>query len=83
MTLDALIMDGLHSDLGAGIVRVSMPCAADAAMHGQGTQRLTNTRAHTVGCLRRVKGAIAVARAVMEHTSHSLLVGEKATGLGV
>jgi hypothetical protein len=49
VTLDAMIMDGATSDLGA------------------------------VGCLRRVKSAIAVARAVMVHTSHSLLVGEKAT----
>lgn len=32
-----------------------------------------------VGCLRRVRSAISVARAVMEHTSQSLLVGEKAT----
>ena len=49
VTLDAMIMDGATSDLGA------------------------------VGCLRRVKSAISVARAVMVHTSHSLLVGEKAT----
>jgi N4-(beta-N-acetylglucosaminyl)-L-asparaginase len=32
-----------------------------------------------VGCLRRVRSAISVARAVMEHTSQSILVGEKAT----
>lgn len=29
-----------------------------------------------VGDLRRVKNAVAVARAVMEHTQHTLLVGE-------
>lgn len=29
-----------------------------------------------VGDLRRVKNAVGVARAVMEHTRHSLLVGE-------
>lgn len=37
---------------------------------------------HDVGAvadLRRVKGAIAVARSVMEHTTHTLLVGEQAT----
>ena len=28
------------------------------------------------GCLRRIPSAIAVARAVMEHTEHTLLVGE-------
>ncbi|XP_050726312.1 N(4)-(Beta-N-acetylglucosaminyl)-L-asparaginase-like isoform X3 [Eriocheir sinensis] len=36
---------------------------------------------HDVGAvadLRRVKGAIAVARSVMEHTTHTLLVGEQA-----
>lgn len=32
-----------------------------------------------VGGLRRVKNAIGVARAVMEHTAHSLLVGDKAS----
>ena len=32
-----------------------------------------------VGCLRRVKPAMRVARRVLERTSHSLLVGEKAT----
>lgn len=37
---------------------------------------------HDVGAvadLRRVKGAIAVARKVMEHTTHTLLVGDQAT----
>ena len=29
-----------------------------------------------VGCLRRVKSAIAVARAVMDHTQHTLMVGD-------
>lgn len=32
-----------------------------------------------VGCLRRIKPAMRVARAVLDHTKHSLLVGEKAT----
>ncbi|XP_072904149.1 N(4)-(beta-N-acetylglucosaminyl)-L-asparaginase-like [Hemitrygon akajei] len=32
-----------------------------------------------VGNLRRIKSAISVARAVMEHTTHSLLVGESAS----
>eukprot|EP01125_Pyxidicula_operculata_P012712 TRINITY_DN4189_c0_g1_i1.p1 TRINITY_DN4189_c0_g1~~TRINITY_DN4189_c0_g1_i1.p1 ORF type:complete len:337 (-),score=30.07 TRINITY_DN4189_c0_g1_i1:36-1046(-) len=35
--------------------------------------------AGSVGCLRRVKGAIAVARAVMEHTHETLIVGDLAT----
>ena len=30
----------------------------------------------SVGCLRRVKSAISVARAVMNYTKHTLLVGE-------
>ena len=29
-----------------------------------------------VGCLKNIKNAIGVARAVMEHTSHTLLVGD-------
>ncbi|EKX47020.1 hypothetical protein GUITHDRAFT_162876 [Guillardia theta CCMP2712] len=36
-----------------------------------------------VGCLRNIRNAISVARSVMEHTSHSLLVGEKATSYAV
>ncbi|ELU16755.1 hypothetical protein CAPTEDRAFT_112426, partial [Capitella teleta] len=32
-----------------------------------------------VGCLKRVQQAARVARAVMDHTAHSLLVGEDAT----
>ena len=36
-----------------------------------------------VGCLRNIKSAMAVARAVLERTSHSLLVGEKATQFAV
>lgn len=32
-----------------------------------------------VGALRRIKDVISVARAVMEHTTHTLLVGEQAT----
>ena len=30
----------------------------------------------SVGCLRRIKSAISVARSVMEHSTHTLLVGE-------
>ncbi len=30
----------------------------------------------SVGCLRRIKDAIRVARAVMDYTTHTLLVGE-------
>ena len=29
-----------------------------------------------VGCLKKVNNAIGVARAVMDHTSHTLLVGD-------
>ena len=36
-----------------------------------------------VGCLRRIKPAIRVARKVMEKTRHTLLVGEKATEFAV
>ena len=36
-----------------------------------------------VGCLRRIKPAIRVARRVLERTKHSLLVGEKATSFAV
>ena len=36
-----------------------------------------------VGCLRRVKGAASVARAVLDHTRHTLLVGELATQFAV
>jgi len=32
-----------------------------------------------VGCLKNVKNAIGVARAVMDHTSHTLLVGDDGT----
>lgn len=32
-----------------------------------------------VGCLRRIKSAMRVARRVMEHTRHTLLVGDRAT----
>ena len=53
VTLDAMIIDGATSDMGA------------------------------VGCLRRVRSAISVARLVMEHTTHSILVGEKATEFAV
>lgn len=33
----------------------------------------------SVGCLRRIKSAISVARAVMNYTKHTLLVGELGT----
>ncbi|KAJ8298233.1 hypothetical protein KUTeg_024764, partial [Tegillarca granosa] len=36
-----------------------------------------------VGCLRKIKSAIAVARAVMDHTDHTLLAGELATQFAV
>lgn len=36
-----------------------------------------------VGALRRIKNAISVARHVLEHTKHSLLVGELATQFAV
>ena len=36
-----------------------------------------------VGCLRRIKPAIRVARKVLEKTKHTLLVGEKATAFAV
>ena len=35
--------------------------------------------AGSVACLRGVREAVSVARGVMEHTSHTLLAGEKAT----
>ncbi len=35
--------------------------------------------AGAVGCLRRVKNAVGVARKVLEHTTHTLIVGELAT----
>ncbi|XP_055333511.1 N(4)-(Beta-N-acetylglucosaminyl)-L-asparaginase-like isoform X1 [Paramacrobiotus metropolitanus] len=36
-----------------------------------------------VGCLRRIKDAVSVARAVLERTTHTLLVGEDATKFAV
>ena len=36
-----------------------------------------------VGCLRNIKPAVSVDRAVLDHTEHSLLVGEKATQFAV
>lgn len=36
-----------------------------------------------VGALRNVKGAIGVARAVMDHTKHTLLVGDQATAFAL
>ncbi|KAL6069958.1 N(4)-(Beta-N-acetylglucosaminyl)-L-asparaginase isoform X1 [Balamuthia mandrillaris] len=37
----------------------------------------------SVGCLKRIKSAIAVARSVMEHTEETLLVGEDATKFAI
>nr|BAX00386.1 aspartylglucosaminidase [Aurelia sp. SETO] len=37
----------------------------------------------SVGCLRRIKSAISVARSVMEHSTHTLLVGEGATQFAI
>ncbi|XP_004364899.2 aspartylglucosaminidase [Capsaspora owczarzaki ATCC 30864] len=37
----------------------------------------------SIGCIKRVKSAISVARKVMEHTTHTLLVGEDATRFAV
>jgi N4-(beta-N-acetylglucosaminyl)-L-asparaginase len=37
----------------------------------------------SVGCLKRVKSAISVARAVMEYSEHTLLVGKDATNFAV
>jgi isoaspartyl peptidase/L-asparaginase-like protein (Ntn-hydrolase superfamily) len=37
----------------------------------------------SVGALREVKSAISVARKVLEHTSHTMLVGEQATEFAV
>lgn len=39
--------------------------------------------AGAVGCLKRIKSAISVARAVMEHTEHTFLVGEDATQFAI
>jgi N4-(beta-N-acetylglucosaminyl)-L-asparaginase len=36
-----------------------------------------------VGCLKRVKSAISVARAVLTHTKHTILVGEDATDFAI
>lgn len=36
-----------------------------------------------VGALRRIKSAISVARHVLEHTKHSILVGESATQFAI
>lgn len=36
-----------------------------------------------VGCLRNVKNAIGVARKVLDHTGHTMLVGELATDFAV
>ncbi|XP_031564961.1 N(4)-(Beta-N-acetylglucosaminyl)-L-asparaginase-like isoform X2 [Actinia tenebrosa] len=63
-TLDAMIMDGSKDPLGLrGFI---IP------------PRLTHSSAG-VGCLKRIKNAIGVARAVMNYTKHSLLVGDDAT----
>jgi len=39
--------------------------------------------AGAVGCLKRIKSAISVARNVMEHTEHTFLVGEDATQFAI
>lgn len=36
-----------------------------------------------VGALRRIKDAISVAKDVMKHTTHSLLVGDQATSFAL
>lgn len=36
-----------------------------------------------VGCLRRIKSAISVARSIMNHTTHTLLVGEEAAQFAI
>ena len=43
----------------------------------------TNMNVGAVGCLRRVKNAIGVARKVLENTHHSFLAGELATEFAV
>ena len=42
-----------------------------------------NLNVGAVGCLRNIKPAMSVARAVLDRTGHSLLVGEKATQFAV
>jgi len=37
----------------------------------------------SVGCLRNIKNAISVARAIMDYSDHSLLVGDQATNFAV
>ncbi|XP_039256265.2 LOW QUALITY PROTEIN: N(4)-(beta-N-acetylglucosaminyl)-L-asparaginase-like [Styela clava] len=43
----------------------------------------TTMNVGAVGSLRRIKNAIGVARAVFDHTSHTLLVGDQATSFAV
>ncbi|OQV21403.1 N(4)-(Beta-N-acetylglucosaminyl)-L-asparaginase [Hypsibius exemplaris] len=43
----------------------------------------TTMNVGSVGCLRRIKNAISVARFVMERTKHTLLVGELATEFAI
>jgi N4-(beta-N-acetylglucosaminyl)-L-asparaginase len=43
----------------------------------------TTMKSGAVAALRRVKGAISVARAVLEHTTHTLLAGDFATAFAV
>ena len=40
-------------------------------------------KAGAVGALREIKGAVSVARRVMENTGHSLLVGSQATNFAL
>jgi hypothetical protein len=42
-------------------------------------RRQTNMNVGAVGALRSVKGAIEAAKLVMEHTEHTLLVGDQAS----
>lgn len=46
-------------------------------------KRRTTINMGAVGCLRRIKSAVSVARHVLENTRHSILVGELATAFAV
>ena len=62
-TLDAMIMDGyVYSAVFTPVVE----CCVHRETH----------RVGAVGCLKEIKSAISVARSVMTHTAHTLLVGE-------
>ncbi|CAN0350787.1 unnamed protein product [Ascophyllum nodosum] len=58
---------GGHPDSSGEVTLDSM--VMDGSRHAVGA----------VGCLRRIKNAATVARAVMEHTEHTMLAGEGAT----